>query len=211
MTTRTWKRFLMGATAAAALSVPGAALADPTCAYVFGQVNSVTVATPALVVFVPASGADIQPIRVHVDEEDHSIVGYSLRTPGVDQGVDPRAIFVPSIEYTINPIVATIPQLTVATSTCLNFEASTPAVPVHIPASVLNIPGAFVDVPAISLNILGRPVTTPGKIIIYEGKTIVIPAFDAVVPGVSAGTPAESITVDVNGTLKSARYLAPTN
>lgn len=208
MKTNHWKRFLLGATAAA-LSFPGAALAAPTCAYVMGQVDSVTVATPAIVVFVPESGADIQPVRVHLDEEEHSIIGYSVRTPGIDQGVDPRKIFVPSIEHTLSPIVATIPQLTVLTGTCLNLQASTPAVPVHIPASVFNIPGAVVDVPSIALNILRMPVTTPGRVIRYEGKTIVIPAFDAMVPGVTAGTPDQSIAVDVNGTVETARYLAP--
>src|SRR5688572_23173544 len=101
MTTRTWKRFLVGATAAAALSAPGIALADPTCVFVLGQVDSVTVATPAVIVLVPDSDAGVQPVRVHLDEQEQTILGYSVRTPGVDEGANPPAVFVPGTEATV--------------------------------------------------------------------------------------------------------------
>jgi hypothetical protein len=166
MNLRSSKNLLLGAVASV-LAVPGLALAEPTCAYVLSQVDSVTVATPAIVVLVPELGADIQPVRVHLDPTEQNIVGYSVRTPGIDQGVDPGAVFVPAYERTIAPIVATLPALSISTGTCLNVGVSTPAVPVHVPASALQV------------------------------------------PGVSAETPAQSISVTVNGAVHTARYLAP--
>jgi hypothetical protein len=44
--------------------------AEPPCAYVLGQAGSTTVATPALVVFVPPEEAGVQPVRVHLDEAE---------------------------------------------------------------------------------------------------------------------------------------------
>ena len=213
MTTRTWKRFLAGAAAAAALSVPGIALADPTCVYVMGEVNSVTVATPAIIVVVPDSEADVQPVRVHLDEEEHSIIGYSARTPGVDEGADPERVFVPGTEVVVNPIVATTPELPVEAGRCVNQTVSTPAIPVYIPESVLNVPGAFVTVPAIELNILGNPVTTPGQVLEIPGSTIVIPEFAAAVPGVSVTTPDQTIVVNFStgAAIESAHFLVPTS
>jgi hypothetical protein len=86
---------------------------------------------------------------------------------------------------------------------------STPAVPVHIPASVLTLPGATAEVGAILINIVGNPVTAPGKVITFDGKQIVIPERDASIPSVPVGTPNQSITFDVNGAVTSARYLPP--
>ncbi len=208
MNPRSMKRFLVGA-AVAGFAVPSIALADPTCAYVLGHVDSVTVATPAIIIAVPDSSADVQPVRVHLDETEQTIIGYSVRVPGVDQGTDAKTVFVPGVSQTIPAIVATIPELSVATGTCINLGVATPAIPVYVPESVLNVPGGSVEVPAISLNIVGNPVTTPGRVITLEGRTLVIPETGATVPGVAAGTPAESIVVDVNGTVQTARFLAP--
>jgi len=211
MTTRTWKRFLMGATAAAALSVPSIALADPTCVYVLGQVNSVTVATPAIIVPVPDSSATVQPVRVHLDSREQNIIGYSLRTPGVDEGTQPKHVFVPGTEVTINPIVATTPQLGIPVGRCVNQTVSTPAIPVYVPQSVLNAPGAAVDVPVIELNLLGHPISTAGKVITLPGTTIVIPAFETAVPGVSVTTPDRTISINftTDGVIQTARHVSP--
>jgi hypothetical protein len=211
MTTLTFKRFLMGATAAAALSVPSIALADPTCVYVMGQVDSVTVATPAVIIPVPDSSATVQPVRVHLDEHEHTIIGYSLRTPGVDEGTQPKHVFVPGTEVTVNPIVASTPQLGLPLYRCVNQTVSTPAIPVYVPASSLTVPGGFVEVPVIELNILGVPVTTNGKVLKLLGKTIVIPAFETAVPGVSVTTPDKTIGIQFStgGTLETARHLSP--
>jgi hypothetical protein len=213
MTTRTWKRFLVGATAAAALSVPSIALAgDPLCVYVLGEVNSVTVATPAIVIPVPGSSAEVQPVRVHVNEEDHSIIGYSVRTPGVDEGTDPTAVFVPGTEVTIAPIEVTTPALSPLQATrCVHQSVSTPAIPVYVPESVINVPDAGIQVPVIELNILGNPISTRGKVIPLQGSTIVIPSFAAAVPGVTAETPPGEITVyfSSGAALHDVQHLSP--
>jgi hypothetical protein len=213
MTTFNFKRFLVGASAAAALAVPGIALADPTCVYVIGEVNSVTVSTPAVIIPVPDTEATVQPVRVHLDETEQNIVGYSVRTPGVDEGTDPKTVFVPGTEVTINPIVATTPELPLQAHRCVNQTVSTPAIPVYIPESVLTTPGAVLTVPAIELNILNQPVTTAGKVIELPSKTIVIPAFETAVPGVSVTTPDQTIVVNFStgGTLESAAFMVPTS
>lgn len=189
--------------------VPAVAMADPTCVYVLGTVNSRTVATPAILVVVPDSEATIQPVRVHVDPVEQTILGYSIRLPGQDVGTDAKTVFVPGVSQTIPSIVATIPELNLDTGHCVNQSVSTPAVPVYVPASELNTPGAVVETPAIGLNILGQPVTAPGQVITVEGKTIIIPEMEAAVPGVTVGTPDESITVDLNGTIRCAEHLIP--
>jgi hypothetical protein len=209
MSPRHLKRFLVGA-AFAGLAVPGVALADPTCAYVIGHVDSYTVTTPAVAVIVPESDGSTQPIRVHVDETGQTILGYSVRVPGADVGTDGQGVFVPGISQNIPSISATLPELNFTPSRCVNVDGvSTPAVPVYIPASVLTLPGATAEVGAIIINIVGHPLTTPGQLITFDGKTVVIPEQNAGVPSVPVGTPNQSITVDVNGTLQTAHYLTP--
>ncbi len=211
MTTRTWKQFLVGATAAAALTVPSIALAYPTCVYILGEVNSVTVATPAIIIPVEDSSAEVQPVRVHVNEEDHSIIGYSLRTPGVDEGTDPTAVFVPGTEITVAPIVATTPVLPLQVGRCVHQSVTTPAVPVYIPASIINVPDAGIQVPVIELNVLGHPISTRGKVIPLQGSTLVIPEFETAVPSVTWETPAEEITIrfSTGATIRDVQHLSP--
>jgi hypothetical protein len=209
MNTTSLKRFLVGA-AFAGLAVPGVALADPTCVYVISKVDSVTVTTPAVAVIVPGSDSDTQPIRVHLDEQEQVILGYSVRVPGVDVGTEGNMVFVPGIAQHIPSISTTLPELNISPSRCVNVDGvSTPAVPVHIPASVFTVPGAVADVGAIFINIVGNPVTAPGQVITFDGKQIVIPERNAAIPSVPVGTPNQSITFDVNATLTSARYLSP--
>jgi hypothetical protein len=209
MNTRQMKRFLVGA-AVAGLAVPSVALADPTCAYIMGHVDSVTVATPAVAVIVPDSNTATQPVRVHLDEEEQVILGYSVRVPGADLGTYGDMVFVPGIAQHIPSISATLPALNITPSRCVNVDGvNTPAVPVHIPASVLTLPGATADVGAILINIIGNPVTTPGKVITFDGKQIVVPEQTSGVPSVPVGTPPQSITFDINGTVHQARYLPP--
>lgn len=210
MTPRHLKRFLVGA-AFAGLAVPGLAMAEPTCAYVLGQVDGVTVATPAVPIVVPGSDAQVQPVRVHVDDLEQSIIGYSVRVPGADVGTDGYPVFVPGISETVPSVSASLPTLDYTQMRCVNVDGiSTPAVPVFVASTSLTTPGTAVNVPLIAINILGNPVTTHGQAIIVEQKTVIIPAIDTVVPGVPVGTPAETIVVDVNGTLQTARYLVPT-
>jgi hypothetical protein len=206
-----FKRFLVGASAAAALAVPSIAMADPTCVYVVGMVDSVSVTTPAVIIPVPDNHATVQPVRVHLDETEQSIIGYSVRTPGVDEGTDPQAVFVPGTEVVINPIVATTPQLPLVAHRCVNQTVTTPAIPVYIPESVLTVPGAVVEVPVIELDILNQRVSTAGKVIELPSTTIVIPELEAVVPSTSTGTPDKAIVVtfSTGETLEALEYLAP--
>jgi hypothetical protein len=209
MSTTSLKRFLVGA-AFAGLAVPGIALAEPTCVYVISKVDSVTVTTPAVAVIVPGSDSDTQPVRVHLDEQEQVILGYSVRVPGVDVGTEGNMVFVPGIAQHIPSISTTLPELNISPSRCVNVDGvSTPAVPVHIPASVFTVPGAVADVGAIFINIVGHPVTAPGQVITFDGKQVVIPERNAAIPSVPVGTPNQSITFDVNATLTSARYLSP--
>jgi hypothetical protein len=212
MTPRNLKRFLVGA-AFAAVSLPSVAMAEEmpgTCAYVIAQVDSYTVATPAVAVVVPDSDAAIQPITVHLDETTQNILGYSVTIPGPVFGTDGSPIFVPGISQYIPSISFTVPQINLMPSRCINVDGvNTPAIPVKIPASALVLPGGSADVGGIIINLVGAPITAPGKVITFDGKTVVIPEQNAGIPSVPVGTPDQSIIVDVNGTVKSARYLPP--
>ena len=209
MSPHSLKRFLAGV-AVAAVSLPGLALAEPTCVYVMSKVDSVTVATPAVAVVVPGSDSDTQPIGVHLDEHEQVILGYSVRVPGVNLGTEGDMVFLPGISQNVPSVSFTLPELNISPNRCINVDGvSTPAVPVKIPASVLTLPGATADVGAIILNIVGRPVTAPGQVIIFDGKTIIIPERESGVPSVPVGTPKQSIVLDVNGTVHMARYLHP--
>ncbi|HEY0094631.1 MAG TPA: hypothetical protein VGB96_09915 [Archangium sp.] len=211
MSTTSLKRFLVGA-AFAAVAVPGVALADPTCVYVIGHVNGRTVATPAVTVVVPDSDAAIQPIRVHLDETAQTIIGYTVRLTGLNVESDGSPIFVPGISQTIPSFSFTLPGLNLTPNRCIDINGvSTPAVPVYIPATVLTLPGATAEVGGIILNIVGQPLTAPGKVLTFDGKQIVVPEQSNGVPSVPVGTPNQSITFDINGTVTSARYLPPNN
>jgi hypothetical protein len=211
MSTTSLKRFLVGAAVAAA-AVPGLAMAEPTCVYVIGHVNSYTVATPAVTVVVPDSDAAIQPVRVHLDETAQTIIGYSVRLTGLNVESDGSPIFLPGISQSIPSVSFTLPELNLTPNRCINLDGvSTPAVPVYIPASAITLPGGTADVGGIVFNIVGQPLTAPGKVITFDGKTIVIPERNEGIPSIPVGTPDQSITVDINGTLEVAHYLAPNN
>jgi hypothetical protein len=211
MSTTSLKRFLVGAAVAAA-AVPGLAMAEPTCVYVIGHVNSYTVATPAVTVVVPDSDAAIQPVRVHLDETAQTIIGYSVRLTGLNVESDGSPIFLPGISQSIPSVSFTLPELNLTPNRCIDINGvSTPAVPVYIPASALTLPGATADVGGIILNIMGQPLTAPGKVFTFDGKQIVVPEQTSGVPSVPVGTPNQTITFDINGTVTSAHYLSPNN
>ncbi len=188
-------------------SIPMLAWADPICAYVIGQVGGQTVATPALVVYVPDSSAEVQPVRVHVDPIDENILGYSVRGPGADYETDKQTVFVQGVNQPIDPIYISLPLIPFQTHRCLNVDESTPAVPVYVPGSVLTTPGAVIETPEINLNLLGQQVTAPGKVIQLPGKTIVIPDTAFTVPSIPIQTPEMTIEVEIDGTMYPADYL----
>lgn len=187
--------------------VPALAWADPICAYVIGQVGGQSFSTPAVPIYVPDTQATVQPVRVHVDPTTQTILGYSVRTPGVDDETDPKTVFVPGVDTSIPSIVATIPELGITTYRCLDAGVSTPAIPVFVPASAITTPGAVLTVPSIELNALDHDFTTCGQSIALPSKTVVIPSQSAMIPSVSATTPEETLIVTIDGTQYPSRYL----
>jgi len=193
-----------------AAAAPALAWAEPTCAWVIGHVGGQTVSTPAVVVYVPDSSAEIQPVRVHVDPINETILGYSVRGPGADYETDKQSVFVQGVNQPIDPIVATIPQLNFQPYRCIDQGVSTPAIPVYVPGSALITPGVVVEVPRIELNAVGHPITTEGWVIQVPSKTVCIPDMTATVPGVSWETPDLTLQVWIDGTGYPTDYL-PSN
>lgn len=209
MTPRSLKCVFAGL-AFVATAAPSIAMADPTCVYVIGHVNTHTVTTPSLLVVVPDSDAAVQPVAVHVDDTTQTILGYSTRAPGASGDSYGQGVFVPGVSQNIPSFSVTVPQINLTPSRCVNVNGvSTPAVPVYIPASVLTLPGATGDVGGILLNIVGNPVTAAGAFVKYNGNTIVIPNQNTGVPGVPVGTPNQSLVVNIDGVLETARYMTP--
>ena len=188
-------------------TAPALAWADPICAYVIGEVGGQSFTTPAVPIYVPASSAEVQPVRVHVDPTTQTILGYSLRLPGVDYGTDAKTVFVPGVDQTVPSIVATIPELGIQTYRCLDAGVSTPAIPIYVPYSAITTPGAVVNVPSIELNVVGHPFSTCGQAIELPSKTVLIPSQSATIPSVSATTPEETLVFVIDGTGYPAHYL----
>lgn len=178
-----------------------------TCVYVFGNVEGRTVTTPSVMVLVPETLITLGPLRVHVDGTEQNIVGYHLATPELDLLTPGKELFVPAIEEEVPSYSVTIHDVDVDHRTCGSFGVTTPAVPIHIPASALAIPGAVVETPEIGINTLGVSKTVAGQVITVEDKTIVVPGVDETIPSLTVGTPDQTIAVDINGALHSARVM----
>jgi hypothetical protein len=183
--------------------------AGNVCAFVTGTVGGQTITTPAVAVIVPDTALAVDPLRVHVDETDQSIVGYSLRTPGVDHEVAGKNLFVPGPVINVPSFSATLPTIDGATQHCLAAGVTTPAVPIHIPASMLEIPGASTDVPAITVTYLGTQTTVPGRTLSLPGRTIILPGADATVPPITVETLEKSVIVEFAATAQPPSPLPP--
>lgn len=201
------------ATAGAALvGLPGeAAASGNTCVYLLGTIDGQTVTTPAVMVLVPESDILVDPIRVHVDPTTQEILGYTLKTPGLDQGTEEQYLYVPGVSQLLLPELATsIEDLVIDENFCVSYGVTTPAVPIYIPESALEVPGAVAEVGAIYMNIAGQAErVVDGHIITFDGHAIIVPGVNTVVPPVPVETPDASVTVDINGALETAHYLAP--
>lgn len=209
MTPSSLKRFLVGA-AVVASSIPGIALADPTCAYIIGHVDGKTVTTPAQTVVVPDSDALAEPIFVHLDETSQNVIGYTIALPGSNAGTYGSPVFIPGFFQQVPSFSFTVPSLPLNISRCIDYTgASVPAIPFRIPASAFTVPGAVANVGGAIFNVAGNPFTAPGAIITYDGKQIFVPEMSGAIPGGAVATPNKSITLDINGTLESAKYLPP--
>lgn len=183
--------------------------AGNVCAFVTGTIGGQTITTPVVAVIVPDTAAAVDPIRVHVDETDQSIVGYSLRTPGIDHEVAGKDLFVPGPGVNVPSFSATLPTIDGATQHCLAAGVTTPAVPVYIPASMLEIPGASTDVPAITVTYLGKQSTVPGRTLSLPGRTIILPGADAAVPPITVETLEKSVVVEFAATGQPPSPLPP--
>lgn len=183
--------------------------AGNVCAFVTGTVAGQTITTPSLAVIVPDTAVTTDPLRVHVDGTDQSILGYSLRTPDVDREVAGRNLFVPGPGANIPSFSSTLPTIGGEVQRCLAAGVTTPAVPIHIPASMLEIPGASVDVPAITVTYLGQQTTVPGRTLFLPGRTIILPGADATVPPITVETPEKSVEVEFDATYQPPSPLPP--
>lgn len=204
------KRFLLGATVAAT-ALPGMAMAGTTCVYVVSHLDGQSITTPAFPIFLPASQALTQPVRVHLNETAQNILGYSLNLPGLDLGTEGTPLFsIPEINEQIPSFTFTLPELNYAPFRCVDASGVTvPAVPYHIPASALLLPGGFADVGGIVFNITGQELVIPGKVLRFDGKQIIFPEQTGSTPAIPLGTPDLSVTFAINGSVKVLRYLAP--
>lgn len=183
--------------------------AGNVCAYVTGSAGGQTITTPSIAVIVPDSSVTTDPIRVHVDETEQSILGYSVRTPGVDHEIAGKNLFVPGPGVGIPSFKRTLLELGVEHGYCLAAGVTTPAVPIHIPASMLETPDTSVDVPAITVTYLGQQTTLPGRTLFLEGRQIILPGADATVPPITVETPEKSVTVELDATYEPPSPLPP--
>jgi hypothetical protein len=181
---------------------------EPPCAYVLSQVGSHTVATPAVVLFVPGEEAVVQPVRVHLDEAGRNILGYSLRPAGVDPGPDAGAVFVHGLPEAGTPL-ASLPELGGRVRACTHLGVSTPAVPIPVPTSVLDLPGALEEVPNILLAIQGTAAAVPGHVLTLAGRTLVLPQPGATPETLQHDRAERLLRVSRHGSDETARYLAP--
>jgi hypothetical protein len=183
--------------------------AGNVCAYVIGTVGGQKITTPSIAVIVPDTSIATDPIRVHVDETEQSIVGYSVRTPGIDHEIAGKNLFVPGPGLQLPSFQRTLPELGAQHGYCLAAGVTTPAVPIHIPASMLETPDVSVDVPAITVTYLGQQSTLPGRTLFLEGRQIVLPGADATVPPITVETPEKSVTVELEATYQPPSPLPP--
>lgn len=208
MTNSLWKMIFKPLLVASAVALPCLSHASGnTCVYVLGTVEGRVVTTPSIMVVVPETLVTLGPLRVHVDGTEQNIVGYTLATPELDLGTPEKSLFVPAVEEEVPSYSLTIHDIDVENESCVSFGITTPAVPVHVPASALTVPGAVIETPEVTVHTLGGSKTVPGQVITVDGKTIVVPGIDTVVPSLTAGTPDKTIAVDINGALHSASIM----
>lgn len=188
------------------LPVAGLTITEPPCVYVMGQEDEDTVATPALVVFVPPEEAETQPVRVHLDDRGQRILGYSEREPGEDEPTDGGRVFFRGLPWRgARPV----PEQDGRVRWCQGPGGSTPAVPIHVSTSILDVPGVLQEVPAIRVTLQGTSVTMPGHLLTLKGVSLVIPLTGAATE-VSPRAPSESsIALGLPDAPDSVRYLPP--
>lgn len=202
-------RLLMVAAMLSGLTMmaPSTAKAGDTCAFVMGTLNGRTFTTPAVMIPVPDTIVGVGQGQIHVDETTQEILGYSISVPGLTGTSIPQNVFIPGFEIEIPSYALTLADISAVSYTCVSFGVTTPAIPVNVPASKINIPGYYVTVPAIDLTLAGKHISVPGKTLQVGGNTIVIPAYSNTIQPVTVATPDETVTVNLNGSLREGDLL----
>jgi len=205
---RPWLPLVSG-TALTGLMVASLTVTEPPCAYVLGRVGDVTVATPALVVFVPPTDAGLQTLHVHLDESGEKLLGYSPRRTGENAGSDVGRVFVQGLPEAGAALTA-LPELGGRLRTCSSLGVSTPAVPVPVPTSVLEqLPGALTEVPDLALVLQDSSVTVPAHLLTLQGHTLVLPLPGVTPEPIADDLPRQSLVLGLSGSGETARYLSP--
>ena len=201
---RPWLPLLSG-TALTGLMVASLTVTEPPCAYVVGRVGDVTVATPALVVFVSPTEAGLQPLRVHLDEAGEKLLGYSPSPTGEHAG----RVFVQGLPEA-GATFTLLPELGGRLRTCSSLGVSTLAVPVPVPRSVLeDLPSALTEIPNLAFTLDDTSVMVPAHVLTLEGRTLVLPLHGVPPEPVAYDLPRQSIVLGPSGAGGTARYLAP--
>ncbi|MFL5357365.1 hypothetical protein [Archangium sp.] len=193
----------------AGLSVAGASLREPPCAYLLGQAGLATVATPAIVVLVPPEQAGEQPVRVHLDEEGQGVLGYSRRSPGEDEPSSVGRIFVAGAA-SLARAVTVLRDASGTGRTCEHLGVSTPAIPILVSRAVFDAPGSLVETPTLALQLGDHIWSAPGYLLPLREGTLVLPTQwlqDSASPWPTSAEP--RFFVDLGGELRTAHYLAP--
>lgn len=187
----------------AGLTVGGVTLREPPCAYVLGQVGPATVATPAVIVFVPPEQAGEQPVRVHLDEEGQTLRGYSRRAPGEDMPASAGSVFVAGAASPIRAL------RDASGRTCEHLGVSTPAIPIHVSPSVFDAPGALAETPTLAIQFADHIWSAPAWLLPLREGLLVLPTQqlqDSTSPWPSAEP---RLVVDLGGEVRTAHYLPP--
>lgn len=189
--------------------VAGVTPREPPCAYVLGQMGPATVATPAVVVLVPPERAGVQPVRVHLDEEGQTLLGYSLRVPGEDEPpASAGRVFIAGGSSLARSVTSSL-DANGTGLTCEHLGVSTPAIPIHVPRSVFHAPETLVETPAFALQLADRIWSAPGYVLSLPEVTLVLPAHrlqDSASPWPIAE---QLLFVEMGGEMRTARYLPP--
>lgn len=190
----------------AGLAVAGVDLTEPPCAYVLGQVGPATVATPAVIVFVPPEQAGEQPVRVHLDEEGQTLLGYSRRAPGEDMPASAGSVFVAGTASLVRAVTA---PRDASGLTCEHLGVSTPAIPIHVSPSVFDAPGALAETPTLALQFVDHIWSAPAWLLPLREGLLVLPTQrlqDSTSPWPGAEP---RLFVDLGGEVRTAHYLPP--
>ena len=179
------------------------------CAYAVAEVEGQVMAHPVVIVLLDEGSADVDPVIVHVDSTEQTVLGYSVATPDIDYQTDPISVFLPGVDQTVEEHVYALADLETGAFACVHGSATTPAIPIYIPASALQIPGTQTTIPAVSINYLGQTVSHPATVITTEGHEIYVPSVGYTVPPVTVSIPDRSIAVAVGRSVEIIPVLEP--